>query len=254
MSRRELLAAPALAAAHRAEGAQGIGRRDLVRRHNPVLRAVNPRSPLSVGNGEFAFTADITGLQSIPGAYDKAMPLCTQSQWGWHSFPIPDGMSPDDLRMEMFDTYGREVGYATSALGQEKLFNWLRENPHRLNLARIGLRLDGKPLDPSAITAIEQSLDLWTSTLTSRFQIEAAPVTVLTCCHPERDAVAARVDSPLVSSGRLTAAIEFPYGSPGMNGSDWNSPARHQTRLSHSGLRGVAIERRLDSDAYHMSC
>ena len=70
------------------------------------------------------------------------MPLCTQSQWGWHSFPIPDGLSPGQLRLEMFDTYGREVGYKTSSRGQERLFNWLRENPHRLNLARIGLTLD----------------------------------------------------------------------------------------------------------------
>ena len=59
MSLRELLAAPALAAARRAEGAKGIDRRPVARRHNPVQRAVNPRSPLSVGNGEFAFTADV---------------------------------------------------------------------------------------------------------------------------------------------------------------------------------------------------
>lgn len=254
MSRRELLAAPgAVAVARRAEGAQGIGRRDVVRRHNPVLRAMDPRSPLSVGNGEFAFTADVTGLQSIPDEYEKTTPLCTQSQWGWHSFPIPDGMTPDGLRMEMFDTYGRAVGYATSAKGQEKLFNWLRENPHRLNLARIGLRLDGKPLNAAVITGVEQTLDLWTGVLTSRFQLEGVPVTVLTCCHPERDAVAARVDSALVTLGRLSVAIDFPYGSPGVNASDWNSPARHETNLSTPGLSSVSIERRLDGDRYWVS-
>ena len=39
-----------------------IDRFELVSRHNPVLTEANTESPLSVGNGEFAFTADITGL------------------------------------------------------------------------------------------------------------------------------------------------------------------------------------------------
>jgi hypothetical protein len=94
-----------------------LDRTALVRRHNPVLTAVNPRAPLSVGNGEFAFTADVTGLQSIAPAYEKGTPLCTQPQWGWHSYQIPDGLSADQLKLEMFDTYGRQVGYKTSARG-----------------------------------------------------------------------------------------------------------------------------------------
>ena len=32
-----------------------IDRLGLVRRHNPVLRSLDPRCPLSVGNGEIAF-------------------------------------------------------------------------------------------------------------------------------------------------------------------------------------------------------
>ena len=67
-------------AAQSADGA--IDRRSLVRRHNPTLAALDPRSPLSVGNGEFAFTADITGLQSLPQPYESGIPLSTLSQWG----------------------------------------------------------------------------------------------------------------------------------------------------------------------------
>jgi hypothetical protein len=43
-----------------------IERAALVQRHSPVLRKLDPLSPLSLGNGEFAFTADITGLQTVP--------------------------------------------------------------------------------------------------------------------------------------------------------------------------------------------
>ena len=66
-----------------------IDRHALVTRHNPVLHALDPSSPLSVGNGEFCFTADVTGLQTFPDAYDgrDATPLCTMADWGWHSFP-----------------------------------------------------------------------------------------------------------------------------------------------------------------------
>ncbi len=67
--------------------------------------------------------------------------MCTQSQWGWHSFPLPKGLSVSDFRLEPYDTYGRKVGYPTSAKGQEELYRWLRENPHRLHLGRIGLLL-----------------------------------------------------------------------------------------------------------------
>ncbi len=65
-----------------------IDRSSLVKRHNPTLRKLDPLSPLSLGNGEFAFTADLTGLQTFPREYEDAMPLCTMSQWGWRH-PAP---------------------------------------------------------------------------------------------------------------------------------------------------------------------
>src|ERR1041384_6248362 len=64
-----------------------IQRRARVERHNPTLKANDPLSPLSVGNGEFAFTADITGLQTFDDFHRDGIHLCTMSQWGWHSDP-----------------------------------------------------------------------------------------------------------------------------------------------------------------------
>src|SRR3954468_18860281 len=62
---------------------QAIDRAALVARHNPLVRKLDPLGPLSLGNGEFAFTGDITGLQTFAREYEHAMPLCTLSQWGW---------------------------------------------------------------------------------------------------------------------------------------------------------------------------
>src|ERR1035438_1887694 len=91
--------------AYASEGA--IDRKALVSRHNPYQTQLDARSPLSVGNGEFAFTVDITGLQSVPPPYESALPLCTQSQWGWHGAPLPESLAGAELRLESFDTYGR---------------------------------------------------------------------------------------------------------------------------------------------------
>jgi len=57
---------------------------------------------------------------------------------------MPAGVSNTELRLENFDTYGRPVGYATNSKGQEPLFNWLRENPHRPRRVfwRTGARIE----------------------------------------------------------------------------------------------------------------
>jgi protein-glucosylgalactosylhydroxylysine glucosidase len=222
--------------------AQGSGRIDrsaVVARHNPVLRDFDPRSPLSVGNGEFAFTADVTGLQTFPKSYDSQMPLCTQSQWGWHSFPNPSGKGPADFRLENFDTFGRPVGYATSQTGQKELYDWLRENPHRLHLGRAGFAI-GNQAD---ITPIEQKLDLWTGILRSEFRHAGSSVVVETACHPERDQIAVSV------RGNLPVRFEFPYGSPNMNAADWQHPEKHRSteRIRNNHLQ---VLRELDADRY----
>lgn len=39
-----------------------IDRKIVVERNNPCIKDVNYLSPLSIGNGSMAFTADVTGL------------------------------------------------------------------------------------------------------------------------------------------------------------------------------------------------
>ncbi len=230
LSRRELLLAlPAATLAAQAT----TNRKALIQRHNPTLTAFNPLSPLSVGNGEFAFTADITGLQTYPGRYEKACPLCTQSQWGWHSFPNPHGFTLEKFRMT-------DNGYPVDSKGQKEAYDWLRENPHRLNLARVGLHLP-----PGEPTRINQTLDLWTGILTSQFEIAGQPVRVETCVHPTLDALAVIVESPL----RPAIGFELSYGSPAMNAADWTKPGAHSTTLTKTEF-GFELFRQLDADRY----
>ena len=240
VSRRAFLGAvPAALAAQSAKPA-GIDRRAVVSRHNPTLHGIDPRSPLSVGNGELAFTVDPTGLQTFAHPYEAQMPLCTQSQWGWHTAPNPTGKGPVDLRLAEFDTFGRKVGYATSSDGQKPLFDWLRENPHRLHLGRIGFAID-KPED---VRFIQQTLDLWSGTLHSEFEWRGQKIAVETCCHPTEDMIAVRV------RGRIPVIFEFPYGSSAMNAADWAHPEKHSTRQQEATPNFVALDRILDRDTY----
>lgn len=237
-----LLLAP-LAVLHAADEshpspASNIDRHTLVTRHNVVLTNINERLPLQVGNGEFAFSVDVTGLQTLYGN--------TMSHWGWHSFPLPAGQSPADFKFTEFDTYGRNVGYATSAKGQEALYQWLRENPHRINLGKISLRRNDKPVVARDLKQVRQELDLWRGQITSRYTLAGEPVEVTTCCHPTRDLFAVRFSRP------LGVAIAFPYGSPGISGADWQKPAAHRTTLTLAGGR-ADFARRLDADSYTVS-
>jgi protein-glucosylgalactosylhydroxylysine glucosidase len=205
------------------------------------VRSFDPRACLTVGNGELAFTADASGLQTFPEIY-TVIPLCTQSQWGWHSFP-GQGLKPSDLKLEMFDTHGRQAGYATGrpAGGQEKLVAWLRENPHRLHLGRISLA----GVRREDFTAIDQTLDLWTGLLTSRFRLSGEAVEVTTCCDPGRDLLAVRISSRVP----VAIAIDFPYGSPDVPAADWHSPDRHRS-VVESGVEAGLIRRELDADRH----
>ena len=49
----------------------------LVTRHNVELKQFDANSPLSVGNGQFCFTVDATGLQTFPEAFAETTPLGT---------------------------------------------------------------------------------------------------------------------------------------------------------------------------------
>ena len=71
-----------LSALYSCGSASAIDRQALVERNNPHITAIDTLASLSVGNGEFAVTVDVTGLQTFPELYSKGVPLGTQAQWG----------------------------------------------------------------------------------------------------------------------------------------------------------------------------
>ena len=244
------LAAPALA--------QPIDRKALVGRHAVSLTQVDPSAPLMVGNGQIAFTADITGLQTFPEPYSKIAPLLTQAQWAWHSFPNPKGYSYADGTVPI-DVRGTPRPYAYMKDWNETqtrpALAWLRENPHRFSLGRVALDLrsrSGQPARFEDLARTAQTLDLWTGMLTSRFVYDGEAVTVRTRVHPTLDIIVVDVDSALVAQGRLGLSVKFPGVSTSLNPdpSDWSNPDKHVTRVTGQGARTLNLARQLDQTRY----
>lgn len=237
-------------------GQAPIDRRALVARHDPVLDAFDIEAPLTVGNGEFAFTADATGLQTFPEAFTNTIPLGTLSHWGWHTFPNPEGWRLERFRFAEFDSHGRKVGYADIPNNRRTPeINWLRANPHRLHLGQIGFALrhqDGQPGTPNDLRAIRQHLNLWEGVLRSRFEFDGEIAEVQTVCHPALDLIAVRVTSPLLRSGRLAINLRFPYGTGNSTTADWSRPEAHETRGEQTRPGIAHFERRLDADTCHI--
>ena len=240
-----------------------IDRYAVVCRNNPTLEQLDPYGPFSVGNGEFCFTADVTGLQSFYDYYyENGIPLETKANWAWHSFPNPKNYTIEDA-LEPWDTaHGRRVRHA-SAQHHRDVASYLRANPHHFPLGKLAFQLirkDGSSVAPRDLRAIHQELDLWSGLLDSRYEIEGIPVHVQTVCHPALDTVAVRVESELVSSARLQVVLHFPYvhdtqGEEYKNRPRiiWDQPDRHTTCLLRKTSAQADFLRVLDTTTYYTS-
>ncbi|MGB3151431.1 MAG: hypothetical protein WBB27_12295, partial [Maribacter sp.] len=219
-----------------------IDREALVKRHHLTFNSINASNIPQVGNGEIAFGIDVTGLQSLYGN--------TLSQWGWHTSPLPKGKTMDDFKMAEYQVHGHNTTYPVKSEGQEEIYKWLRENPHRLNLGKFSFMIDGKRIDSTDITEINQNVDLWQGVITSKYLLKGVPVEVITLAHPKSDAIAVNVKSALIQQKRLTVQLALPYGSPtNKSGADWNAADKHSTSLSTYVTQAI-FSRKLDNDAF----
>jgi hypothetical protein len=214
----------------------------IAQRHNPRITKYLPNSPLTIGNGEFAFTMDPTGFQSFDDP--SSVPLCTMAQWGFHSYPSNRTRKQgyDLLKTNKYQSGHRRVGYMDSDLGQEELFRELRISPHRANLIRIGLvtlkgSLSNKPnpkhIKPQDISQNIQELDLASGIVTSSYTLAGQPVKVQGFCLPHQDSLRFSLESPLIQGTEksLGFLLAFPYPSHEIHGSDWTGTDRHKTQL-----------------------
>ena len=236
--------------------AASIDREALVNRHNVHTATIDPASPVTVGNGEFAFTADVTGLQTLNATY-RSLPLqtMTHASYGWHSVPPgAAGADPGSYQYQQVSVGGHTAKYATNCT-RTPTYDYLRGNPHRINLLRLFLRrLTGAamPIDASAITQINQTLLLWEGRIESSFELDGELVTVSTAVHPTLDAIGVGVCSSLIKEGKLGLGLSFPYASSAFaGGTDWTHEALHSSEIIHN--RPTTLVHKLDGTTYYIT-
>ena len=236
-----------------------IDRHALVTRHNILVEQPDTMTTLSVGNGEFAFTTDITGLQTFYSEYENGVTLGTQSNWGWHTFPNTENFQVMESA-RYSDYQGRKVPYLVQPGGKghdTAAANYFRENPQRLQLGLIRLLLkkaDGSEVKITDIQNPKHLLNLWEGRISSKFSIEGQPVKVEVFCHQQSDLISAKISSPLIEKGQLKVEWIFPYAvaKNTHSGYDFASPDKHQSKLEKFNNKSAKILRTLDNDHYQV--
>lgn len=237
-----------------------INRYELVSRHNPILTEADESSPLSVGNGNFAYTADVTGMQTLYEEYEKTLPLCTMAQWAWHTKPVSAerySYSFGDVELTEYPHQGRTVQYAVEKKkGNEEVYDWVRQNPHKLNLGRIGFARELE-CGVGQITEVRQELKLYEGVLDSQFKTDGVACHVVTAADPSTDAAAFFVESAALKAKPqktgLAVLICFPYGSHRISASDWEEEERHTTEIVEQDSCHVILKRTLDRDIHFVT-
>jgi protein-glucosylgalactosylhydroxylysine glucosidase len=239
--------------------AQKIDRKTVVQRHNVIIDRIDSLASLSVGNGNFAFTIDATGMQSFPEAYAKGVPLGTQSVWGWHSFPNTENLKVEEAQ-KTYDLEGRKISYTVQPkeAAAKKAVEYFRVNQHRLQLGNIGLEIkkkDGSLVTAKDIKGFNQELDMWTGIITSLFVVEGVPVKVITIAHQQLDAVSFRIESALIAEKRIQVRIRFPCPNGQWKdvGDNWLNDEKHESAITAQYIGSAVIKRTLDTTNYYAS-
>lgn len=187
-----------------------IDRKRLVSRHNPRVQGIKPIEPLAVGNGEFVYTVDVTGMQSFPEVYRA--PLSTQSQWGWEISNPDDVVRRVPLRPTVYPSDPCQVGYPVRPESNPAAYHWRRQNPHRLQLGQVGMTMvpGNSGWNAFELSDPVQILDLWKGLIESHFSFAGDPTTVTTGCHPTSDQIGVRVVGNLVLRQNFAIVVRFP--------------------------------------------
>ena len=242
-----------------------IDREAVLFRNNPIITEPDPLASLTVGNGHFATTVDVTGMQTYVDDYKQGIPLTAMSDWGWHSFPNTLGIKPADSEKTFNLGHGHPEVYAIeykkgrAADRNIAATEYLRVNPHRLNLGAVGLQLQdkqGNPIALKSLTDIRQQLELWHGQITSNYKADGQPVSVTTLSAHNRDAVAYRISTPLLKKGQAAVTIHLPYptGKHADDAADWSSIDRHSSRilLNKKDANFAEIEHKIDDTTYYL--
>jgi hypothetical protein len=189
-----------------------------ITKYNIENSSIESLNSLTIGNDEFTFSVDITGLQTFPESFSGGKSLQTIAEWDW-----PDGNDP--------------------------------KNQSRFNLGIIGLNIlkeNGKEISINDIKDPVQKLNLSTGEIDSRFNIEGVPVHVMTVCHPDYDMISVKIISNLLGMKRLRIRINFSTLASSSSVNNVNSFESYTTKILSDTNNLVIFNRSQNKDNYNV--
>jgi hypothetical protein len=229
-----------------------IDRKAVVQQFGPHRTASSNSTPLQVGNGNFAFGADVTGLQTF-------LPYNTLSTWAWHNSSLPttpNQTEPADFTGLNWLTHGELVNYEQPNPAEADISTWMISNPQRVNLGRVGLWFDAQNVTEADLQNIQQDLDMYSGAIVSSFEWNDKVVKVSTISDPGSSTIAIGIQSQLLEVGNLGVFFDYPY----MTGTNkfeapfvgiWNATANHTTELVRQGHQQAQIQHDEDATRYY---
>jgi hypothetical protein len=189
---------------------QKTDRYSLVSRQNIKNTVFDSLAPLSVGNGRFVYTMDMTGLQTFPQFYSHGISLITMPYW----------------------SKGNQSPYGVGLIGL------------------LIFKENGKEISISDISDPVQQLNLWTGEIDSKFRADGVPVHLKTVCHPDYDMISVRIVSDLLEKNRFKIKIGFPHDGSFTNGYDSDISVKHKARFIVDTLNLFIFHRKLNDYKY----
>jgi hypothetical protein len=229
--------------------AENINRRAVITRNNPYVSTIDTLSSFTVGNGGFAYTTDITGLQTFTDIYKNGIPLCTISDWGWHSFANTENYKPEEALTNLdFGRGPKAYSIEQKEPRRKAAANFLRANPHRLNLGVLGFDFH----NINEIRGIKQELDMWTGIIDSHFLHNGKAYHVETLCHPTKDIIGTKI----IADENIRMSLRFPYpsGNHTDDGCLWNGyKGINKTEIIKSESNHALLKHTVDTVSYYVA-
>lgn len=142
-----------------------------VEKFDVINTKIDVENPLTIGNGNLAFTMDVTGLQTLKKDYNL-IPLMTMT----NKFATKETTLA--LEKENFIARdGRIVSYMTKKEGQEEAFDSLRTNHFKYNLFNLAFYYNDELIKSEEISNINQHLYLYYGLIVSKFTYKNEEVT-----------------------------------------------------------------------------
>lgn len=148
--------------------------RNFVNQYDVIHHEINLENPLTVGNGDFAYTCDITGLQTFFANYQQ-IPLCTMTNLFWAHKP-KEGECPYKTYVKASN--GEVVKYMTDVTA--KSYASYRDDSFKFDLFKLVFLYDNQPIQIQDIHSIYQRLSLFEGKIISDFTIQNEKVHVET--------------------------------------------------------------------------